>query len=134
VVVRDEFDVPLQVRLLFDDKPRTTVEKDILEVDPPMPQMGKNGKCTFRVRIRDVSMSFENREFCLSVSATSRAGRHFINPIISDPMTVSSGSQTLIIGRQHHLGCMGEVLSKMLMKWLLRIKIGGTISSGDSER
>lgn len=74
---------------MFDDKPRTFVDKDILEVDPPLPQMNKAGKVSFRVRIRDVSMSFDNREFCLHVQAMARPGKFIINPVISDPMTVS---------------------------------------------
>ena len=84
----EEFEFPLQVRLMYDDKPRAFLEKDILEVDPPVPQLGRNGKATFHIRFRDVSMNFDNRDFCLHVSAVTKASKFYVTPLVSEPMTV----------------------------------------------
>ena len=85
----DEFEFPLQVRLAFDDKSHSPVEKDVLEVDPSTPRLGRNGKTSFRVRLKDVSMNFDNRDLCLQISAPgAKANKYYIAPVISDPMTV----------------------------------------------
>lgn len=79
---------------MLNEQPRTYVENDILEVDPPSPQLGRSGKCTFRVRVRDVSMNYDNRDFVLQVSAVTRVSKYYVAPVISDPMTVGAGRGT----------------------------------------
>jgi hypothetical protein len=79
---------------MLDDQPRTYVDNGVLEVQPPSPQLGRNGKCTFRVRVRDVSMNFDNRDFVLQVSAVTRASKYYVAPIVSDPMTVGAFAPT----------------------------------------
>lgn len=66
------------------------MEKDILEIDPQGPELGRNGKVSFRVRVKDVSMSFDNRDFRLQVSAVTKTNKYSINPVVSEPMTVST--------------------------------------------
>lgn len=91
----DEFELPLRVRLVFNEKARSSVEKDVMEVDPAVPRLGRHGKCSFRVRLRDVSMNFDNRDFRLQVAVGGGAkgsglavSKYFVAPVFSDPMTV----------------------------------------------
>lgn len=80
-------DIPLECELMSFHTPQVSLLPELLDVEGYPCIQSRTGTCSFKIRIKNVSLVFDNKPFKLRVSAkASLIG--FIEPAISSPMIV----------------------------------------------